>query len=66
MAGEVDSDYREEIKVVLMNQGAESVILKPGDRIAQARWTLTLPAPGVKVKNDLRVSGFGSTGGIAK
>lgn len=33
--GTVDSDYRGEIKVVLINQGNEPFVIKRGDRIAQ-------------------------------
>lgn len=33
--GTIDSDYRGEIKVVLINHGKEEFIIKNGDRIAQ-------------------------------
>ncbi len=33
--GTIDSDYRGEIKVILINQGAEPFTVKRGDRIAQ-------------------------------
>jgi dUTP pyrophosphatase len=33
--GTVDSDYRGEIKVILINLSAEPQIIEPGDRIAQ-------------------------------
>jgi len=33
--GTIDSDYRGELKVILMNAGAEPFTLKRGDRIAQ-------------------------------
>lgn len=35
LAGVVDADYRGEVKVVLVNHGAEPVRLEAGDRIAQ-------------------------------
>lgn len=35
LAGVVDADYRGEVKVVLVNHGAEPVRLQAGDRIAQ-------------------------------
>lgn len=35
LAGVIDSDYRGEIKVVLINHGTETYIINPGDRIAQ-------------------------------
>lgn len=63
LAGEIDMDYREEIKAVLINHGYESVLIEPGQRIVQARWTLTAKSRGVETKDQLRYSGFGSTGG---
>ncbi len=33
--GTIDADYRGEIKVLLVNLGNDSVLLNPGDRIAQ-------------------------------
>lgn len=33
--GTIDSDYRGEIKVILINLGSEPVFIQPGDRIAQ-------------------------------
>ena len=35
LAGVVDSDYRGEVKVVLVNHGREPFHIQPGDRIAQ-------------------------------
>jgi dUTP pyrophosphatase len=35
LAGVIDSDYRGEVRVVLVNHGTETVHLAPGDRIAQ-------------------------------
>jgi dUTP pyrophosphatase len=35
LAGVIDSDYRGEVRVVLVNYGTETVHLAPGDRIAQ-------------------------------
>jgi dUTP pyrophosphatase len=64
--GTVDSDYRGEIKVLLINLGNESFEIKKGERIAQA-----VVAPVVQAKfeeveilsNTKRGSGgFGSTG----
>jgi dUTP pyrophosphatase len=64
--GTVDSDYRGEIKILLINLGEESFEIKKGDRIAQA-----VVAPVVQAKfeeveilsNTKRGSGgFGSTG----
>ena len=33
--GTVDSDYRGELKVILINLSSETQVLRPGDRIAQ-------------------------------
>ena len=33
--GTIDSDYRGEVKVIVMNAGAEPFVVKRGDRIAQ-------------------------------
>ena len=33
--GTIDSDYRGEVKVILINFGKEDFIIQPGDRIAQ-------------------------------
>ena len=33
--GTIDSDYRGEVKVILINLSAETQIIQPGDRIAQ-------------------------------
>jgi dUTP pyrophosphatase len=35
LAGVIDSDYRGELRVVLVNHGREPVNIEPGDRIAQ-------------------------------
>ena len=35
LAGVIDSDYRGELRVVLVNHGQEPVRIEPGDRIAQ-------------------------------
>ncbi len=64
--GTIDSDYRGEVKVILINLGKEKVEIKRGDRIAQL-----VIAPVVKVDieevEDLSETfrgseGFGSTG----
>jgi dUTP pyrophosphatase len=35
MAGVIDSDYRGEVRVVLVNHGTEPFQIQPGDRVAQ-------------------------------
>lgn len=64
--GTIDSDYRGEVKVVLVNLGGEPVVFSRGDRIAQL-----VVAPVVRAKIELAedltdtgrgAGGFGSTG----
>lgn len=65
--GTIDSDFRNEIGVILINHGKTSFRVEPGDRIAQIvlkrveiiNWeeVLSLDKTG-------RDGGFGSTGGI--
>ena len=64
--GTIDSDYRGELKVLLINLGAEDVTIFRGDRIAQL---LVTPAPQVEFAEaevldatDRGAGGFGSTG----
>jgi dUTP pyrophosphatase len=66
LAGVIDSDYRGEVKVVLVNHGLEPFRVAPGDRIAQllvqrverASFTRAAALP----HTDRGESGFGSTG----
>jgi dUTP pyrophosphatase len=64
--GTIDSDYRGELEVILINLGADDVVIKDGDRIAQL-----VAAPVCRMQleetNQLACSkrgsaGFGSTG----
>lgn len=67
--GTVDSDYRGEVRVLLVNHGPRAVIIPPGDRIAQL---VIAPVPRVRIVavgsvEDLEATvrgdgGFGSTG----
>ncbi len=65
LAGVIDSDYRGEVKVVLVNHGPEPWAIAPGDRIAQllvqpvarVRFTRASLAPTGR-----GAAGFGSTG----
>jgi dUTP pyrophosphatase len=65
LAGVIDSDYRGEVKVVLVNHGPEAVALAAGDRIAQllvqpvARARFTRAAVASSARG---AGGFGSTG----
>ena len=64
--GTIDSDYRGEIKIILINLGSEEFIINNGDRIAQLVIAPVVQANFVK-KEILNSSnrgsgGFGSTG----
>ncbi|MFM2139021.1 MAG: hypothetical protein RJA57_1328 [Bacteroidota bacterium] len=64
--GTIDSDYRGEIKVILINLSDAAQVIEPGDRIAQlviqkverVRW-LPVQEIGSTVRNE---GGFGHTG----
>jgi dUTP pyrophosphatase len=64
--GTIDSDYRGEVQVILINHGDEKVTIRRGDRIAQlilapvarARW-VEVESLGDTGRGD---GGFGSTG----
>jgi dUTP pyrophosphatase len=65
--GTIDADYRGEVKVILINLGAEDVTIRRGDRIAQLLITPVEQAQWTEV-DDLDetargAGGFGSTGG---
>lgn len=66
--GTIDSDYRGELKVILINHGAEAFDIRRGDRVAQlvlapvtrASWLET-----DELDDTARgAGGFGSTGGV--
>ncbi len=64
--GTVDSDYRGEIKVLLINNGRNDFILNCGDRMAQlviARYEKINPVLSSELSETTRgVGGYGSTG----
>ena len=64
--GTVDSDYRGEVKVILINLGAEDFTVRRGDRIAQMVIAPVIQATVAEVADlDETVrggGGFGSTG----
>jgi dUTP pyrophosphatase len=64
--GTIDSDYRGEIKVLLINLGTESFTIQKGDRIAQIVFKHVIKARLVAVEKLPETSrgegGFGSTG----
>ena len=64
--GTIDSDYRGELKVLLINLGPEPIVIERGMRIAQM---LITPAPQVEIvrvadldDTERGAGGFGSTG----
>ena len=64
--GVIDSDYRGEIGVGLVNLGQSAYTVQPGDRIAQLMVTPVVQPTVVKVSalddTDRGAGGFGSTG----
>jgi dUTP pyrophosphatase len=66
LAGVIDSDYRGELKVVLVNHGDQPFAIAPGDRIAQLLLQRVERAGFVSVPEvadtDRGQAGFGSTG----
>ena len=66
--GTIDSDYRGELKVILINHGHDPFEVRRGDRIAQLVLAPVIRAAWLKVEEldqTLRgEGGFGSTGGL--
>ena len=64
--GVIDSDYRGEIGVGLVNLSGEAYTVQPGDRIAQLMVTPVMRPVAVQVKTldetERGAGGFGSTG----
>jgi dUTP pyrophosphatase len=64
--GTVDSDYRGEIKVLLVNLSPDAFVVQPGERIAQmvvARHEVVEWQPDVQLSDSERgAGGYGSTG----
>ena len=64
--GTIDSDYRGELRVIVINLGSEPLTIKPGDRIAQVVFA---PVVRMEIVEDDRLEdsgrgegGFGHTG----
>ncbi len=68
--GTIDSDYRGELKVLLINHGTEDFAIARGDRVAQLVLAPVTQASWVVVDEldatERGEGGFGSTGGHAK
>ena len=64
--GTIDSDYRGELKVILINHGKEDFVIKNGDRIAQIVFIKYEKAELEIVESiedtERSEGGFGSTG----
>ncbi|GGD58764.1 dUTP diphosphatase [Erythrobacter arachoides] len=68
--GTIDSDYRGELKVILINHGPDPFVIERGDRVAQLVLAPVTQAAWNEVE-DLAdtargAGGFGSTGGHAR
>ena len=68
--GTIDSDYRGELKVLLINHGSDDFVIARGDRVAQLVVAPVVQAAFVEVAEldatQRGEGGFGSTGGHAK
>lgn len=68
--GTIDSDYRGELKVILINHGSEPFVIARGDRVAQLVLAPVTQARWIEVPEldatDRGAGGFGSTGGHAR
>ena len=68
--GTIDSDYRGELKVLLINHGTEDFAIARGDRVAQLVLAPVVQAAWEVVEEldatERGEGGFGSTGGHAK
>jgi len=68
--GTIDSDYRGELKVILINHGREPFAVRRGDRVAQLVLAPVVQAAWHEVEalddTERGAGGFGSTGGHAR
>lgn len=66
--GTIDSDYRGELKVILINLGCEPFEIRRGDRVAQLVLAPVVQAGWIEVEHldetARGAGGFGSTGGV--
>jgi dUTP pyrophosphatase len=67
--GTIDSDYRGELKIIMINLGAEPFAIRRGDRVAQLVLAPVVQAGWLEVdeldETARGEGGFGSTGGVA-
>ena len=59
--GLCDSDFPNEVMVILMNHGKEPFVVRHGDRIAQGVFVKVERPSSIVVKSNERIGGFGST-----
>ncbi len=66
--GTIDSDYRGELKVILINHGTEPFAIQRGDRVAQLVLAAVTRAGWIEApeldETERGEGGFGSTGGV--
>lgn len=66
--GTIDSDYRGELKIIVINHGSEDFVFRRGDRVAQLVLAPVTRAAWVEVlsldETARGAGGFGSTGGV--
>ena len=66
--GTIDSDYRGELKIIVINHGSEEFVFRRGDRVAQLVLAPVTRAAWVEVSSldetARGAGGFGSTGGV--
>lgn len=64
--GTVDSDYRGEVRIILVNHGREDFFIEPGDRIAQMVFAAVIQVEPTRAdelnETERAAGGFGSTG----
>ena len=66
--GTIDSDYRGELKIILINHGSDSFSIARGDRVAQLVLAPVVRGTWLEVDELTDTArgagGFGSTGGV--
>ena len=64
LGGVIDTDFKDEVRVILINHGVEPVQIEKGDKIAQLILEKCETPPVVQMENLFNTSrgGFGSTG----
>ncbi|MCE5202160.1 MAG: dUTP diphosphatase [Synergistaceae bacterium] len=64
--GTIDSDYRGEVRIILVNHGRDDFVVEPGDRIAQIVFAAVTHVDIVRsdelADTERSSGGFGSTG----